>query len=138
MSETKNTLMSTYARKDVSFVSGNGVWLTSDKQEQYLDALSGIAVCGLGHAHPDVSKAIAEQAATLTHTSNIYRIKLQEELGEKLCHISGMDTVFFANSGAEANEAAIKLARLHGHYKKISAPAVWLWKIASMAERWQR
>ncbi len=124
MSETKNTLMSTYARKDVSFVSGNGVWLTSDKQEQYLDALSGIAVCGLGHAHPDVSKAIAEQAATLTHTSNIYRIKLQEELGEKLCHISGMDTVFFANSGAEANEAAIKLARLHGHYKKISAPAV--------------
>jgi acetylornithine aminotransferase len=71
-----------------------------------------------------VSKAIAEQAATLTHTSNIYRIKLQEELGEKLCHISGMDTVFFANSGAEANEAAIKLARLHGHYKKISAPAV--------------
>ena len=124
MPVTKNTLMPTYARKDLSFVSGNGVWLTSDKQEQYLDALSGIAVCGLGHAHPEVSKAIADQAFTLTHTSNIYRIKLQEELGEKLCQISGMETVFFANSGAEANEAAIKLARLHGHYKKINTPAV--------------
>ena len=102
--------MSTYARKPVTFVSGDGVWLTSDKQEQYLDALSGIAVCGLGHAHPAVSKAIADQAATLSHTSNIYRIELQEQLGKKLCQLSSMDAVFFGNSGAEANEAAIKLA----------------------------
>ncbi|MFK7815288.1 MAG: aspartate aminotransferase family protein [Gammaproteobacteria bacterium] len=124
MSVTKNTLMPTYARKEITFVSGNGVWLTSDKQEKYLDALAGIAVCGLGHAHPEVAKAIADQASTLTHTSNIYRIELQEELGQKLCQLSGMDAVFFGNSGAEANEAAIKLARLHGHHKNISEPAI--------------
>ncbi len=124
MSKFENTLMPTYARKDVTFVSGDGVWLISDKQEEYLDALAGIAVCGLGHAHPDVSNAIADQAATLTHTSNIYRIGLQEELGQKLCELSGMEKVFFGNSGAEANEAAIKLARLHGHYKNISEPAI--------------
>ncbi len=116
--------MSTYTRKPITFVSGNGVWLISDKQEKYLDALAGIAVCGLGHAHPEVAKAIADQAATLTHTSNIYRIELQEALGDKLCEISGMDAVFFCNSGAEANEAAIKLARLHGHHKNISEPAI--------------
>ena len=97
MPETENTLMQTYARKEVTFVSGNGVWLTSDKQEQYLDALSGIAVCGLGHAHPDISKAISNQVSTLIHTSNIYRIELQEELGQKLCQLSGMDAVFFGN-----------------------------------------
>ena len=119
-----NHLMSTYARKPVTFISGSGVWLTSDQQEKYLDALSGIAVCGLGHAHPEVSKAIADQAATLTHTSNIYRIGLQEELGKKLCQLSGLDAVFFGNSGAEANEAAIKLARVYGHHKKIKEPAI--------------
>ncbi len=124
MSVSENTLMPTYARKEVTFVSGNGVWLTSDKQVQYLDALSGIAVCGLGHAHPEVSKAIADQASTLIHTSNIYRIELQEKLGQKLCQLSGMDAVFFGNSGAEANEAAIKLARLHGHKKDITEPAI--------------
>lgn len=116
--------MSTYARKPVTFVQGDGVWLTSDKKEKYLDALSGIAVCGLGHAHPEVSKAIADQAATLTHTSNIYRIQLQEALGKKLCQLSGMDAVFFGNSGAEANEAAIKLARVYGHHKNIKEPAI--------------
>jgi acetylornithine/N-succinyldiaminopimelate aminotransferase len=124
MSKIDNNLMPTYARKPVTFVSGNGVWLTSDKQDKYLDALSGIAVCGLGHAHPEVSKAIADQAATLTHTSNIYRIELQEELGKKLCQLSGMDAVFFGNSGAEANEAAIKLARVYGHHKNINEPAI--------------
>lgn len=124
MSKIDNHLMSTYARKPVTFVSGDGVWLTSDKQEQYLDALSGIAVCGLGHAHPAVSKAIADQAATLSHTSNIYRIELQEQLGKKLCQLSGMDAVFFGNSGAEANEAAIKLARVYGHHKNIKEPAI--------------
>ena len=124
MPKIDNNLMSTYARKPVTFVSGNGVWLTSDKQEKYLDALSGIAVCGLGHAHPEVSNAISDQAATLTHTSNIYRIELQEKLGKKLCRLSGMDAVFFGNSGAEANEAAIKLARVYGHHKNIKEPAI--------------
>ncbi len=124
MSVIENNLMATYARKPITFASGNGVWLVSDKQDKYLDALSGIAVCGLGHAHPDVSKAIADQAATLTHTSNIYRIELQEKLGKKLCQLSGMDAVFFGNSGAEANEAAIKLARMYGHHKNINEPAI--------------
>ena len=124
MSANENNLMSTYARKQVTFISGEGVWLISDKQDKYLDALSGIAVCGLGHAHPYLTKAIAEQAATLTHTSNIYRIELQEKLGRKLCQLSGMDAAFFGNSGAEANEAAIKLARIYGHYKNIKEPAI--------------
>ena len=124
MPKIDNNLMSTYARKPVTFVSGNGVWLTSDKQDKYLDALAGIAVCGLGHAHPEVAKAIADQAATLTHTSNIYRIELQEKLGKKLCQLSGMDAAFFGNSGAEANEAAIKLARVYGHHKNIKEPAI--------------
>ena len=124
MSAIENNLMSTYARKPVTFVSGSGVWLFSDKKDKYLDALAGIAVCGLGHAHPDISKAIADQAATLVHTSNIYRIKLQEELGKKLCQLSGMDAAFFGNSGAEANEAAIKLARIYGHQQNIKEPAI--------------
>jgi acetylornithine aminotransferase len=117
-------LLSTYARKPIAFLSGEGVWLVSDKQDKYLDALSGIAVCGLGHAHPEVAKAIADQASTLMHTSNIYRIELQEKLGKKLCQLSGMDAAFFGNSGAEANEAAIKLARVYGHHKNIKEPAI--------------
>jgi len=124
MSANENNLMSTYARKQISFVSGSGVWLMSNQQEKYLDALAGIAVCGLGHAHPAVSKAIAEQAETLSHTSNIYRIELQEKLGTKLCQLTGMDATFFGNSGAEANEAAIKLARVYGHHKNINEPAI--------------
>jgi len=124
MPEIENNLMSTYARKPITFVSGSGAWLVSEQQDKYLDALSGIAVCGLGHSHPEVSQEIAKQAATLTHTSNIYRIKLQETLGEKLCQLSGMDAVFFGNSGAEANEAAIKLARVYGHHKNIQEPAI--------------
>ncbi len=116
--------MSTYARKPVTFVKGEGVWLYSNKNEKYMDALSGIAVCGLGHAHPKISQAIADQAATLTHTSNIYHIELQEKLGNKLCQLSGMDAAFFGNSGAEANEAAIKLARVYGHHKGINEPTI--------------
>lgn len=116
--------MPTYARKDISFVRGEGAWLWDDKNEKYLDALSGIAVCGLGHAHPALAEVIAQQAATLLHTSNLYRIPQQEQLGDRLCSITGMDRVFFANSGAEANEAAIKLARLHGHANNIHAPAI--------------
>ncbi len=124
MAANENYLMSTYARKPVTFSKGEGVWLISDKQEKYLDALAGIAVCGLGHAHPEVTQAIAEQAATLTHTSNIYHIELQEQLGRKLCKLSGLDAAFFGNSGAEANEAAIKLARVYGHHKGIDEPAI--------------
>ncbi|MEH6469515.1 MAG: aspartate aminotransferase family protein, partial [Porticoccus sp.] len=103
---------------------GQGAWVWDDQGNRYLDALSGIAVCGLGHAHPAVTKAIADQAATLTHCSNLYNIAVQEELAERLRDISGMSKLFFSNSGAEANEAAIKLARLFGHQKGIAEPAV--------------
>ena len=116
-------LLKTYGRKDVSFSKGDGVWLWDQKGDQYLDALSGIAVCGLGHAHADIAETISSQAKTLIHTSNIYRIPAQEKLGQRLCSLTGMEGVFFCNSGAEANEAAIKLARLHGHAKGIETPA---------------
>jgi acetylornithine aminotransferase len=117
-------LMSTYNRLPVTFERGEGVWLWDSEHRQYLDVLGGIAVCGLGHAHPAVTKALAEQAAKLVHTSNLYGIALQEQLGGRLCALSGMDRAFFCNSGAEANEAAIKIARLHGHSKNISCPAI--------------
>jgi acetylornithine aminotransferase len=117
-------LMQTYARQAVTFVKGEGVWLYDDQGQRYLDALSGIAVCGLGHAHPAVTRALCEQAATLIHTSNLYHLPWQEKLAAKLCEISGMDRVFFANSGAEANEAAIKLARLLGHQRGIAVPKI--------------
>ncbi len=116
--------MPTYARKDITFTRGEGVWLWDQQDRQYLDALSGIAVCGLGHAHPDIAQAICTQANTLLHTSNIYRIEAQEKLGNRLCEISQMDRVFFSNSGAEANEAAIKLARLYGHSRNINTPHI--------------
>jgi len=117
-------LMSTYARLPVSFVRGEGAWLWDDSGRRYLDALSGIAVCGLGHAHPEVARAIAEQAATLMHTSNVYGIPLQAALAERLCALAGMDRAFFCNSGAEANEAAIKLARLHARRRGIEQPVI--------------
>ena len=116
--------MSNYQPLSVEFKSGSGVWLTDVDGQRYMDALSGIAVCGLGHAHPAVQEAIADQAATLIHTSNLYRIPLQEKLAEKLVEHSGMDKVFFGNSGAEANEAAIKLARLYGNNKGIKNPTI--------------
>jgi acetylornithine/N-succinyldiaminopimelate aminotransferase len=116
--------MSTYNRLPVQFERGEGVWLWDSEQRQYLDALAGIAVCGLGHAHPAVTRAVCEQAGRLVHTSNLYGIGLQERLADRLCALSGMDRVFFANSGAEANEAAIKIARLYGHGKGIACPAI--------------
>ncbi len=119
-----NVLMSNYQPLSVEFESGSGAWLIDSKQQRYLDALSGIAVCGLGHAHPQVQSAISDQAANLIHTSNLYRIPLQEQLAEKLVKHSGMDKVFFGNSGAEANEAAIKLARLYANNNKISNPVI--------------
>ncbi|MEL6723175.1 MAG: aspartate aminotransferase family protein [Pseudomonadota bacterium] len=118
------SLMPTYARLPVTFSHGAGCWLFDDQGERYLDALSGIAVCGLGHAHPAVTAAIQAQAGRLLHTSNLYQVGLQDELGEILTTHAGMDRVFFANSGAEANEAAIKLARLWGHQHGMEEPAV--------------
>jgi acetylornithine aminotransferase len=117
-------LMSNYARLPVAFERGEGVWLWDTEGRRYLDALAGIAVCGLGHAHPSLSAALCEQARTLIHTSNLYGVPLQERLAERLCKLSSMERVFFANSGAEANEAAIKLARLHGHQRSIERPGI--------------
>ena len=117
-------VMPTYARIPVSFVRGEGNYLYDDAGRRYLDALAGIAVCGLGHAHPGVAEAIATQAATLLHTSNLYRIPSQERLATRLCALAGMDNVFFCNSGAEANEAAIKIARLYGHGRGVNAPEI--------------
>lgn len=119
-----STLMNTYSRLPVTFVRGEGVWLWDDQNVRYLDALSGIAVCGLGHCHPALTRAICEQAATLVHTSNLYHVKNQELLADRLTSLSGLDKVFFCNSGAEANEAAIKLARLHGHNRGIDLPTI--------------
>ncbi|MCG6899328.1 MAG: aspartate aminotransferase family protein [Gammaproteobacteria bacterium] len=119
-----NHIMSTYKRLPIQFQRGEGIWLWDSENKQYLDALSGIAVCGLGHAHPAIAQAIANQAGLLVHTSNLYGITLQEQLADGLCELSGMDRVFFCNSGAEANEAAIKIARLYGHNRGIHSPTI--------------
>ena len=118
-------LMNTYARLPVAFTHGEGAWLFDETGKRYLDALAGIAVSSLGHNHPRLVKAIAGQAACVLHTSNLYRVPLQEELAERLAVLSGMDEVFFCNSGGEANEAAIKLARYYGHHKKgVEVPTI--------------
>ena len=117
-------VMPTYARMPVSFERGEGAWLWSTDGRRCLDAISGIAVCNLGHAHPAVAQAIADQAGKLVHTSNLYGIGLQEQLAAELCALSGLDNAFFCNSGAEANEAALKLARKYGHGKGIANPRV--------------
>jgi acetylornithine aminotransferase len=120
-----DSLMTTYNRLSVAFDHGEGSWLYDTDGNKYLDALSGIAVCGLGHAHPAVTQAICEQSAKLLHTSNLYTIPLQQQLANRLTEISGMDNVFFGNSGAEANEAAIKLARRYGNVvRKIDNPTI--------------
>ncbi len=118
------SLMNTYARLPVAFVRGSGAYVEDGDGNRYLDALTGIAVCGLGHAHPAVAQALSRQAQTLLHTSNLYEIPSQAALAERLTARSGMDRVFFANSGAEANEAAIKIARLHGQQRGIERPSV--------------
>ena len=117
-------LMNTYARQPVAFVRGEGAYLWDEAGKRYLDAVAGVAVNGLGHAHPNLVKAIADQAAMLIHSSNLYRVLRQEELADRLCELSGMDKAFFCNSGCEANEAAIKLARLYGHNKGIEVPTI--------------
>lgn len=116
--------MNNYQQLPVAFERGAGAWLYDQAGTGYLDALSGIAVCGLGHAHPALAEALSAQAGRLIHTSNLYRIPLQEQLGARLTGIAGMDKVFFCNSGAEANEAGIKLARLHGHHRDIKRPKI--------------
>lgn len=117
-------LMASYNQLPVAFEKGEGVWLFDQHGNRYLDALSGIAVCGLGHSHSELTSAISDQAGRLLHTSNLYHIPLQESLASRLCALANMDKVFFCNSGAEANEAAIKIARLHGHKKNIASPMV--------------
>lgn len=116
--------MPTYGRLPVSFSHGEGVRLWDTEGVCYLDALAGIAVATLGHAHPELASVIDEQARRLIHTSNLYGIPVQEQLGERLCGISGMERAFFGNSGAEANETAIKLARRHGHDRGIDTPSI--------------
>ncbi len=118
------SLMATYNRLPVTFVKGEGAWLWDKNGNRYLDALAGIAVCGLGHAHPAVAAAINAQAGQLLHTSNLYGIEKQQALADALVSLSMMDTVFFCNSGAEANEAAIKIARAYGHSKGIEKPEI--------------
>jgi acetylornithine/N-succinyldiaminopimelate aminotransferase len=117
-------LMNTYTRAPLALSHGKGVWVWDTTGKRYLDALAGIAVSGLGQAHPRLVTAISEQVGRIIHSSNLYRVPLQEKLGDKLAAISGMDNVFFCNSGCEANEAALKLARLHGHAKGIDLPNV--------------
>ncbi len=118
------TLMPTYARLPVTFTHGEGTYLFDHEGNRYLDAIAGIGVNALGHAHPAVTKTISEQAAKLIHTSNLYHIEVQEQLAQRLTEVSSMDACFFGNSGAEANEAAIKLARLYGHQRNIKKPTI--------------
>lgn len=117
-------LMNTYGRQAIAFARGEGSWLWDVEGKRFLDCLCSIAVSGIGHAHPRLTAAIREQAGRLIHISNLYRIPEQELLASRLCALAGMDKVFFCNSGCEANEAAIKLARLHGHHKGIESPAI--------------
>jgi len=121
---SETALMKSYARLPVCFVRGEGAYLWDDQGNKYIDALGGIAVTFLGHCHPKINETISLQANKLLHASNLFHISEQAELGEKLCRISGMDRVFFSNSGAEANEAAIKIARLHGNAKGIKNPTI--------------
>jgi len=119
-----SALMATYGRLPMTVERGEGLRLWDTEGREYLDALTGIAVCALGHAHPGVAKAVSDQANKLIHSSNLYNIPNQEKLGAELCRIAKMDKVFFANSGSEANEASIKIARLHGHARGIDKPQI--------------
>ena len=119
-----NALMNTYGERALTLVRGEGAYVWDSEGKRYLDALAGIAVCGLGHAHPAVTEAVSGQASSLVHCSNLYNIPAQQQFADKLQSVSGMSKLFFGNSGAEANEAAIKLARLHGHSKGIEVPTI--------------
>ena len=124
MQHTHSHLMRAYARQPVSFVRGNGARLWDEQGTEYLDAIAGVAVTSLGHAHPEIAAVIVEQAGMLLHTSNVFRIDWQERLGERLCALAGMQKAFFCNSGAEANETALKLARLHGRRRQVTTPKI--------------
>ncbi len=124
MQPSTSHLMQAYARQPISFVRGNGARLWDEHGVEYLDAIAGVAVTSLGHAHPEIAAAITQQASTLLHTSNVFRIDWQEQLGERLCALAGMEKAFFCNSGAEANETALKLARLHGRRKQVPQPQI--------------
>jgi acetylornithine/N-succinyldiaminopimelate aminotransferase len=119
-----NYLMNTYSPQSVAFARGEGAWLWDTSGKRYLDALAGIAVNGLGHAHPVLTRAIAEQAARLIHSSNLFEVPEQARLAERICTLAGMDNAFFCNSGAESNECAIKLARLHGRQRGVENPSI--------------
>ncbi len=124
MPSSPSYLMHTYARQPVSFSRGDGARLWDTDGVEYLDAIAGVAVTSLGHAHPEIAEAMAAQSRELLHTSNMFGIPWQERLGERLCGLSGMQRAFFCNSGAEANEAALKLARLHGNARQVAQPQV--------------
>ncbi|WP_339482508.1 MULTISPECIES: aspartate aminotransferase family protein [unclassified Pseudomonas] len=124
MTSSPSYLMQAYARQPVSFSRGQGARLWDTQGIEYLDAIAGVAVTSLGHANPAIAAAIAEQAGQLLHTTNMFRIEWQEQLGERLCGLSGMQRAFFCNSGAEANEAALKLARLHANVRQVAQPQV--------------
>ncbi len=117
-------LMPVFGRQKISFVRGRGAFLYTEDGTEYFDALTGIAVCGLGHAHPEIAAAIAEQASTLIHTSNLFEVPWQTAAAQKLADVAGMEEVFFSNSGAESNEGAIKIARKFGHMQGISTPKI--------------
>ena len=128
-------LMKNYGRLPVSFDHGQGVWLWDKEGHKYLDALAGIAVNSVGHAHPRLVRAIADQASKLIHCSNYFNIDLQEQVAEKLVEHSGLEAVFFCNSGLEANECAIKIARKFGHAKGIEVPNIIVLKHAFHGDR---
>ena len=115
-------LMNTYAPLPVAFERGEGAWLWDSDGNRYLDAISGLGVCALGHAHPEVSRVIAEQADNLIHTGNLFNIPWQEKLASRLASLTGMERVFFGNSGAEAIECALKIARVLGHERGFDLP----------------
>ncbi|WP_180114898.1 MULTISPECIES: aspartate aminotransferase family protein [unclassified Acinetobacter] len=117
-------LMPVFGRQPISFVRGQGAHLYTADGTEYLDALTGIAVCGLGHSHPAITAAIAEQAATLIHTSNLFEVPWQTAAAQKLAEVAGMEEVFFSNSGAESNEGAIKIARKFGHMQGVATPKI--------------
>ena len=117
-------LMPVFGRQPISFVRGRGSYLYTEDGTEYLDALTGIAVCGLGHAHPAITEAIADQAATLIHTSNLFEVPWQTAAAQKLAQVAGMEEVFFSNSGAESNEGAIKIARKFGHIQGVANPKI--------------
>ena len=119
-----NHLMNTYAALPVAFERGEGAWLWDDEGKRYLDAISGLGVCALGHAHPEVTRVIADQAGTLIHTANLARIPWQERLADSLAEITGMDRIFVVNSGTEAIECALKITRIIGHERGFDDPGV--------------